>query len=446
MIKNAYALGVAMIVLLLCTVAWADDQPDILPSADVPTWYSLHIQGTTTTQTHPSFASSIPVGPQSLKSHSQTATTDDATLFAGVRIGDLELYANQEMDQGFGLSNTLGVAGYTSGEAYKIGMRDPYFRMQRMFGRYVINLGGKSQSVEDSPNQMAGSHDANNLTITAGKFSVVDIFDNNSYAHDPRADFLNWSLIDMGAFDYAADSWGYTYGGAAEWTQDRWTLRGGFFDMSRQPNDKYLVRGFGQSQAVVEAEERHTIADHPGKVKVLFFASSANMGAYADAVALASQTSAIPSTAYVRHHQVRLGGGINIEQELISDLGAFLRVSMNDGTKEAFEFTEINQSLSGGLSLKGERWKRPDDVVGLGGAVNAISKEAQNYLTSGGQGILIGDGNLNYAPEEILETYYSAKIAKPLTATLDYQFINNPAYNQDRGPVHVFGVRAHIEF
>jgi high affinity Mn2+ porin len=415
-------------------------------TSGVPEWYSLHIQGTATDQSHPPFHSAIQDAPQSMKSRAQSAETTDMTLFAGARVGGLELYANPEMDQGFGLSNTFGVAGFPNGESGKVGSHEPYFHLPRLFGRYVLGLGGEQQNVEDGPNQLSGSHNTNNATFTFGKFSVVDIFDNNSYAHDPRADFLNWSIIDMGAFDYAAEAWGYTYGGAAEWTQDWWTLRGGIFDMSRQPNDKYLMRGFGQYQAVAEAEERHEIFGNPGKAKALFFASSANMGSYVDSLSLANQTSATPSTSLVRRRQIRPGGGINIEQQVTPDLGAFLRASMNDGTKEAFEYTEINRSVSGGLSLKGERWSRPDDTIGLGGAINGISNEARQYLAAGGQGILIGDGSLNYAPEEIIETYYNYSIVKSLTTTFDYQFINNPAYNQDRGPVHVFAVRAHAEF
>lgn len=429
------------------------DSSDQVPPAegndrgDASQWYSIFLQGTSTTQYHPAFSRSIPDGPNSMKSHEQTATTDDATLFLGVHLGDLELYANPEMDQGFGLSNTLGVAGYTSGEAYKIGATEPYFRMQRLFGRYLFNLGGESQAVEDGPNQLAGSHDADNVILTLGKFAVTDIFDNNTYAHDPRADFLNWSIIDMGAFDYAADSWGYTYGGTAEWTQSWWTLRAGLFDLSRQPNDKYLVRGLGQYQTILEAEGRHQIFDRPGKIKALFFFTAADMGSYEDALTLASQTATTPNTALVRRWQARPGGGINVEQQIMPDLGAFLRASMNDGTKEAYEFTEINRSVSGGLSLNGDRWSRPDDTIGLGGSLNAISNEARQYFAAGGQGILIGDGQLpSYAGEQIIEAYYKATLMTGITATADYQLVINPAYDAVRGPINFFAIRLHGEY
>jgi high affinity Mn2+ porin len=448
-----------MVVLSVClsaTDAYADTNAvPVAPPSDAasdaiaaaPDWYSLHIQGTYTTQGHPQFPSAIADGPQSMKAKGQIASTADVTLFAGLRVGNLEFYANPEMDQGFGDSNTLGVAGYTSGEAYKIGMADPYFRMQRLFGRYIFDLGGDNVAVEDGPNQLAGSHDADNVTLTFGKFAVVDIFDNNSYAHDARADFLNWSIIDMGAFDYAADSWGYSYGGSAEWTQAWWTLRGGLFDLSRQPNDKYLVRGFGQYQTVVEAEERYNLFDNLGKAKALFFLSSANMGSYSDAVALANATGAMPDTGLVRHWQTKVGGGINLEQQLLPDLGVFARASINDGTKEAYDFTEINRSLSGGISVKGERWGRAVDTVGLGGSANALSKPAQSYFAAGGQGILIGDGQLpSYAGERILEAYYKVTFLKGVNLTADYQRVVNPAYNAVRGPIDFYALRLHLEY
>lgn len=457
--KKITTLSLVLVFLLLTSRVHADDQivtpsdtsesneQTSLEPSEKQEWYNLHIQGTYTTQGHPSFHSAFPDGPESMKSKQEMAETADVTLFAGMRLGNLELYANPEMDQGYGLSNTLGVAGYTSGEAYKIGMYSPYFRMPRMFGRYVTGLGGETQSVEDDLNQLPGHHDSDNVTLTFGKFSVVDVFDTNTYAHDPKSDFFNWSIIDMGTFDYAADSWEYTYGGAAEWNQSWWTLRGGVFDMSRQPNEKYLVRGFGEYQIVGEAEERHQILGNPGKVKPLFFLTSANMGSYEDALALANQTGSIPNTALVRRKQFRPGGGLNIEQQIMPDLGTFLRAGMNDGTKEAYDFTEINQSISGGFSLKGKHWNRDDDSIGVGGAINAISKEARQYLAAGGQGIIIGDGQLtSYSGEQIIEVYYKATLITGIAATMDYQHVANPAYDTARGPIDVYGIRLHAEY
>jgi high affinity Mn2+ porin len=359
----------------------------------------------------------------------------------------LEFYANPEIDQGFGLSNTLGVAGFPSGEAYKIGAVAPYIRLQRAFFRYTIGLGGAKEAIESDVNQLAGSRDADNITITLGKFSVVDIFDTNTYAHDPRSDFLNWSIIDSGAFDYAADAWGYTYGGAVEWTQSWWSLRSGFFNLSRSPNSKNLDRGFEQYEFVTETEERHTLFGNPGKVKILFFANHGRMADYNDALRLAQETGTTPDVSQVRRSTTRPGIALNFEQQIVPDVGAFVRASLNDGHIEAYEFTEINQSISAGLSVSGGRWHRPDDTLGIAGVVNDISKDARNYLAAGGLGILIGDGQLPKAGlENILEIYYKILIVKGVNFTLDYQHVENPGYDADRGPVDVLGFRVHAEF
>lgn len=439
----------ALCLLALCQLAIplpgraADSSDGPTP----PETWSLHAQSTLTWQGYPAYRAAFS-GANSLAPEAQDRETYDATLFLGARLVDgLAFYMDPEIDQGFGLSNTLGVAGFPSGEAYKIGQYPPYFRMQRAFLRYVVDLGG--DTVQDAPgaNQLAGSHRQDNLTITIGKFGVTDLFDSNGYAHDPRADFLNWSIIDSGAFDYAADAWGFTYGAAAEWTQSWWTLRTGVFDLSRMPNTPQLVHGFSQFAVVAEAEERHVLGKQPGSVKLLAFANRANMGSYGDAVALGQQTGTAASTALVRRYATRPGVAVNAQQQLDADLGVFLRASINDGSEEAYDFTDINRSLSTGLSLQGARWGRPSDTVGVAGAINALSSAAQRYFAAGGLGILIGDGALpDYGREKIVEAYYSCSIATWATLSLDYQFVDNPAYDRLRGPVSIFGLRAHADF
>lgn len=314
----------------------------------------------------------------------------------------LEAYFNPEVDQGFGLSNTLGIAGFPSGEAYKIGMAVPYLRLPRAFFRYTLGLGGAEEKVEPGLNQLAGTRLADNLILTVGKFSVVDIFDTNAYAHDPRSDFLNWSIIDAGAFDYTADSWGYTYGGVVEWTQSWWTLRQGLFDLSRIPNSKYLDRDFVQFEVTSEAEERHELFGRPGKLKFLFWMNRGHMANYNAAVDFGQATGTTPDLANVRKYSSRAGGALNLEQQIAPDLGFFTRLSTNNGSKETYEFTEINQSISAGVSVKGRYSQRPDDTFGLAGAVNGISPQARNYFAAGGLGILIGDGQLpRYGRERI---------------------------------------------
>src|SRR6185437_14937812 len=331
------------------TAARADD-------AAAPESWSFHGQATFTEQYHLGFASPF-MGANSLDPKNDGRETFDVTLFAGVRLWEGgEAYANPEIDQGFGLSNSVGVAGFPSGEAYKIGKAEPYLRLQRLFFRQTFDLGGEEGNVAPAANQLGGTRAADNLVITAGKISVTDIFDTNDYAHDPRGDFLNWAVIDSGAFDYAADSWAYTYGVAVEWTQDWWTWRNGLFDLSRTPNDAALVRGFGEYELVSEFEARASLGQRPGKIKFLAFINRGRMADYNDALALAMRTGAVPSAALVRAPADRPGGAINAQQEISDTLGAFLRLSLDDGSKEAYEFTEINRSLAAGLAWKGAAW------------------------------------------------------------------------------------------
>ena len=420
--------------------------PTLIEDSSAFEEWAIHGQFTNVTQRHPRFTSPY-AGQNSLIANGRTEETSDLTLYAGTRLWrGTELWVNPEVDQGFGLSNTVGLAGFSSGEAYKIGANTPYLRVPRAFIRQVISLGESEEKVTSAANQLAGSRSADNVTLTVGKFSVTDIFDTNHYAHDPRSDFLNWSVIDAGAFDYAADAWGFTYGAALEWARSTWTMRGGIFQLSKIPNGKVTGVDFSQFMLVGELEKRYEWQHHPGKIKFLGFANRGRMANYRDALDLAKPTNDIPDVSLVRRYNWRPGGSINVEQELASDLGAFVRVSLNDGSKEAYEFTEINRSLSTGLVLKGDRWGRKNDTFGIAAVINELSGDAQGYFEAGGIGILIGDGKLRYGPEKIAEVYYSVALNSHLTFSLNYQHVNDPAYNRDRGPVSIFGLRAHAEF
>jgi high affinity Mn2+ porin len=412
-----------------------------------PEDWAIHGQGTLTWELQPAFRAPY-TGPQSLNPANNGRETVDVTLYAGIRPWPGgEIWINPEVDQGFGLSNTFGVAGYPSGEAYKVGKSEPYFLVQRGFLRQTVDLGGKTEKLEPDLNQLGGLETANRHVFTTGKYSVVDIFDTNKYAHDPRHDFLNWSIIDMGAFDYAANAWGYTYGGAAEWYQDWWTVRAGVFDLSQMPNTIALSNGFGQGQFVAELEERHSLWDQPGRLKLLYWLTRGNLGTYLDAISLGEATGTMPSTGAVRRFRTKDGFGLNLEQQIARDLGVFARASISQGTVEEVDFTDINQSISSGLSLTGARWGRPDDTVGLAGAANRISHQGKLYFAAGGLGGIIGDGRLpNAGPEQILETYYRVALSGFAQFAFDYQFINHPAYNRDRGPVSVFALQLHLQY
>ena len=443
-------LKLVSVLVLAVTALPAQAEPPAESSpapATSPERFALHGQATFVVQSNPSFHALFE-GANSLHSRGETRETADLTFYLGASPWrGAELWADPEIDQGFGLGNTTGAAGFPSGEAYKVGKANPYFRLQRLFFRQTIGLGGDSERVEPDLNQLGGARRQDRLVLTLGKFSVVDIFDANSLAHDPRGDFLNWTLIDAGAFDYAADSWGYTTGIAAELYRGRWAVRAGVFNLSRIPNNETLETGFRQYQAVAEIEEGHRIAGHAGKIRLTGWFSHGNMARLDDALAVSRATGQLPDPAGVRRFATRAGTSIDVEQEVTRNLGLFLRAGFADGRYEAFEFTDVDRSVSAGLSLKGAGWGRADDRIGAGFAVNGASAARQRFLAAGGLGILVGDRALpRPAAEGIIETWYDLGLSRHLHATADLQLIRNPGYNRDRGPVAVLGARLHAQF
>ena len=374
--------------------------------------------------------------------------TVDATLFLGARLWPgAEAWVTPEIDQGFGLDNTLGVAGFPSGAAYKVGAKVPYFRLPRAFVRQTIGTGDAQEAVEQMPSQFGGTRSLDRWVFTVGKFSVTDVFDTNQYAHDPRSDFLNWAAVDAGSFDYAADAWGYTIGAAGERYIGSWTFRAGVFDLSDVPNSESLEHGLHEFQMDAEIEKRYSLFGQTGRILVTGFDSRARMGLLDQAIAVALATGTQPSTSNLRQYRSRLGASLDLEQPLTDDIGVFARIGKAAGNVEAYEFTDIDRSVSIGTSIKGSRWHRPDDVIGLVGIDNGISAEREGYLSLGGVGILVGDGILpRPGPEEIIETYYSLAACSWAHITLDYQWVRNPAYNTDRGPASIFAVRVHAQF
>lgn len=374
--------------------------------------------------------------------------TTDLTLYLGVHLwSGAEFWINPEIDQGFGLNNTLGVAGFPSGEAYKVGKNQPYLRLPRIFVRQTLDLPGRREASEAAANQLGGDRSLNRWVLTIGKIGVADIFDINQYAHDQRADFLNWAALDAGSFDYAADAWGYTAGAAVEWYQGTWTTRLGVFDLSDVPNSVHLEPGFHEFQIMAELEKRHTLREYPGKVMVTLYDSRGRMGLLNSAVQLAAATGQPVDISAARQYRSRLGASLNLEQQLVKDLGFFARVGKAAGNVEAYEFTDIDRSVEAGLSLKGPSWHREHDTVGLAGLVNNISADRQRFLNAGGLGILVGDGQLPHpGPEQIVETYYNAQLFSHAQLSFDYQWVDHPGYNRDRGPASIFAVRLHMQF
>ena len=428
------------------TDAATADKPVAAADA-VPQWYAVHGQITVVGQSNTAFHAPYD-GPNSLDGGGQFRETVDVTGYFGVSAWrGMELWANPEMDQGFGLRNTLGAAGFPSAEAYKVGDRHPYLRLPRLFVRQTIDLGGERAAIKPDLNVLGANHTADRLTITIGKFGVADIFDTNKYAHDPRGDFLNWTAVDTGTFDYAADAWGYTYGGAVELTAGKWTGRAGLFDLSTVPNSTDLETGLRQYQFVGEVERRVTIHGRPGAVRVTGWLSHGNFGLLSDAIAYGAAQGVAPDPAPVRRFRDRAGIGVDAEQEVSDAIGVFLRAGVGDGRSEVDEFTDADRTVSGGVAVQGAGWGRKDDRVGVALIANDISAERRRYLALGGLGILIGDGRLPHAgPELIGETFYDLGVVTGVTLTADGQLIVNPAYNRDRGPVPVLALRAHAQF
>ena len=435
--------------VMLCIVAAlgpprarADDEPP--PPED----WSAHFQFTAIDQGYPAFHATFQ-GPNSLPSNTQFRETLSSTAFLGARLPwrGAELYFNPEFNQGFGIGNTRGIDGFPNGEAQKTGFDTPKPNVARLFLRQTIGLGGEREALDPGPNQLGERVDISRVTITAGKFAAPDIFDTNQYAHDPRADFMNWSIWESAAWDYPADEKGYTDGVAVELNQKDWALRGGWFLEPKIANQRNLdPRFLKRYGAVVELETRHELWGEPGKLHTLVFVNRAPMANLDQVVAAALATGTPANPLPFRRDSWKVGAALDLEQSITEQLGFFARLSWNDGQTEAWSFTDIDRSLAAGPSLKGASWGRPNDTVALAAVLNGLSKPARNYFAAGGLGILAGDGQLNYSAEEIVETYYSLALAEPATLTFDYQFVANPAFDAPRGPVSIFAARVHVAF
>lgn len=415
---------------------------------DAVGWYSAHAQATTVTQIHNHFRSPY-FGEHSMVPVEHSATSMTGTLFLDARLWELggqsgELIFNPEIAGGRGLSNVNGVAGFPNGEITRVGAPEPTPYFARLYLRQTCGFGGEQEKVEDGPNQIAGMRDVDRITFTIGKMSSSDIVDDNRYSHDPRTQFLNWSAMFNGAWDYPANVRGYTYGVAIDFNRKDWAIRYGIFAEPKVANggpiDPQILNANGQ---VVEWEGRYTLNDHPGKLRLLAYLNHAHMGNYRLAV---TEMPVDPDITLTRSYRFKYGFGLNCEQELTKDLGFLGRLGWNDGQSESWAFTEIDHTALLGLVLKGRCWCRPNDQVGLASIVNGLSAAHRNYLAAGGVGFIIGDGRLSYGPEEILEAFYDWEIRKGIHVTADFQEVNHPAYNRDRGPISVAALRVHIEF
>lgn len=387
-------------------------------------------------------------GPNSLGPQAEKSYSFSGTLFFGLRLMQgTEFYFDPEVVQSVPMSGLTGLGGMLNSEQQKSSGPNPTFYRARMFLRQTWNLGGETTRVESDANQLATSISARRVVVTAGNYAITDIFDNNAYAHDGRTQFLNWSLLTHGAFDYAADTRGYTWGATIEYYDNDWVYRYGRYLEPQESNgqalDSRIMRHYGEQ---AEIEHAHQIDGQPGKLRLLVFHNRMVSGSFRDALAAAAANGSTPSVADVRKEQDKYGLGIAGEQNLTSDIGVFFRASWNDGKTETYSFTEVERSVTAGVQVTGQRWGRAEDVLGVAAIRNGLSKAHQDYLAAGGTGVFIGDGRLNYRPEQIVEAYYNLRVTKSTTVALDVQKIFNPAYNADRGPVLVLGARVHTQF
>lgn len=420
------------------TASWAINDPDR---------FAVHGQATYVWQHDLSFHSPYS-GPNSLSGKSTTSYSVTTTLDLGMRLWQgAEVHFNPEMAFGQPFSGLHGLAGFTNGELAKTAGPNPTLYRARAFFRQTVGLGGGTEEREAEMNQFAGQVDKRRLVFTAGNFSVLDVFDNVTYAHDPRTQFLNWSFLTHGAFDYAADARGYTWGAALEYYDGDWAYRIGRFIQPEESNglplDTRIGRHYGD---VFEVERSHSLAGQPGKLRVMLFRNRTDMARYDDALALGQSTGSAPDISLARRDNTKVGVGIGGEQQINDDIGVFARASWADGKTETYAFTEIDRSVSFGTLVKGSKWGRSDDTVGLAAAINMLSPDHRRYLQQGGLGVFLGDGKLNYAPEQIVEAFYSFQATKHLWISADAQWIRNPGYNADRGPAVFFGTRLHTEF
>ena len=405
----------------------------------------LHFQATVATQAHPSFSAAYS-GRNSMSSDAESATSVVMDLFAGVRLWPgAELYFQPEVAGGRGLSSTLGVAAFPSGEVYRVGDPAPTIIPARIFLRQVIGLGGGRVPASPGPLQLVGQRDRDALTITAGKVAIPDFADNVPLSNDPHTRFMSWGLFASGAYDYPADTHGYTWGVAADLSVAWWSLRAGVFLEPKSANGTPMEWDVTRARGLLaEIEGRFTLAGRAGAVRILGFLNDARMGSYRQA--LEDPAFALDVTETRAFGRTKAGFAASANHDLGDGLGAFLRVSYDDGANETWAFTEIDRSAAFGLVQSGARWDRADDEAGAALVVSGLSNLHRRYLAAGGYGFLIGDGALRYGPEVLGEIYYRLALTREVSIAAHYQPVLNPAFNRDRGPIHVFTGSTHIAF
>ena len=420
---------------------------------------NVHGQTTYINQRYNAFNSPYQ-GQNSLSPNKSMSYTWSGTLFFGARLAEnTDIYFNPEVVSGVPFSGLTGLGGPTDGEATRAQGAQAHFYSARAFVRQTINQEGSKVELENDANQITQFVSKNRFVITAGQFSTLDIFDDSKYAKDPRVQFMNWGNMTYLAYDYAADARGYGWGLAGEWYRDNWVFRASRMTAPTAPNalgiDWHILNHYGDQ---LEVQRQHFIGDLPGKVSVLAYRNRMVLARFTDATSymVANGTQGTQAIFNVRNNeQIKTGIGINAEQALTKDLGIYMRAFTSDGHTETMAFAEADNSLSVGTGINGDRWGRPKDTIGISAMLNGLSSYRRAYLQAGGISNFVGDTpypyagpnqSLSYKPEQITEVYYNALAMKNVLLGLNYQHINNPAYNSARGPVNVLSFRVHAEF
>jgi high affinity Mn2+ porin len=441
------------VLTLLCISVSAFLKAQSIESDSSKKWTN-HFQLTVIAQKHSAFPARYSGNNSLADTVEPTATSLTSTLFLGRRLWkNAAVYFNPEVSGGKGLSFATGVAGALNGETYRVGATEPQVFIARAYFQQYFPLGNTSYKyVEDDVNKIAGKLPTSRITISLGKFAISDFFDDNAYSKDPRTQFFNWSMWAMGAWDYPANTRGYTKGIVVELIKPQWRIGVSTVAVPRIANSPSMEYKAKAHSETVELEHALLFKKRRGNIRLLVSNTYSKALSYAAGIkALSTNNTYVLDVIAGEAENNEYGGkkfgvGLNLDQEITDNLGVFARAGWNDAKYATWSFTEIDRTVNAGVSISGTKWKRADDVLAIGAVFNGLSKPHRDFIEAGGSGFIIGDGALNYGSEGILEAYYNAHLSNFLWLTFDYQFVNNPGYNKDRGPVHVFGIRGHVEF
>jgi high affinity Mn2+ porin len=432
------------------STADADPVPAMFSHPESDRWW-ISGQANWISQWHPSFHSPYQ-GVNSLAPQAQDATSRVLTLFTGLRLtGSTELLCDVQESAGHGIGEALGLAGATNLDVVRNPTLSKAPYIARLMWHQIIPLSRESATSARTPFSLFSTLPVRRLELRFGKFGMADFFDVNTYGSDSTLQFMNWTVDNSGAYDYAADTRGFTFGAMLEYHDRRWAVRFAEGLMPKVANGIHLDADVGRARAENAEFELHgTVIRHQeGIIRFLSFVNHANMGSYREAIDnfLLGITKTRPDiTAHPLRTTIKYGFGVNFEQPLNDWMGVFGRWGWNEGRHESFAYTEVDETAEIGMGASGKRWRRKFDRAGLVFVTNGISRDHQQYLALGGLGFLLGDGRLNYGRENIIETYYTLHMWRGIYPAFGLQHINNPGYNRDRGPVIVPTLRLHLEF